>query len=228
MSKPKPIKLGESRAFEVDGMTVVLKRVEPTRYTWKFNGGEEQGNAEQKSRYEIHVNEKHFGWINCPSGFGSGWEIVAFGRADRGTMPDAHVLEAPWKIQHGLMQTDRDILLLLVPRLIREGKLVTREAMDKIIAAKKVAASLRAAQAKIEAAEREERRAKAAAEQREQRKVERAALVERIEGLELVMQRDLSNLERAAVVASLEIFRRELVSHDAHSRAFHDAGLVGR
>lgn len=235
-AKPKPIKMGESLPFEVDGMTVVLKRVEPTYYQWSSDPS--RGPAEQKSRHEILVNEKHFGWINCPSGFGAGWQIVGHGRATETDHAWArlHEMQNPWvvypkKDQLSREPTSRDSLVAMVPDLIRRGALVSRERMDELIAKRVRYEEQVKRERQAEEAKHEARRAREKIETRERRKAERETILDRITGLESVLDRmrgDMTNSEVVAVSGCLDALRRELEIHDGHTAAFYDDEHQGR
>ena len=78
----KPLKIGESRTYTVEGTEVVLTRVEPTYYSYDYSfGGErrEHRTNEQKSRYEVRVENVLRGHIQVASGFGNPWHVSALG-----------------------------------------------------------------------------------------------------------------------------------------------------
>lgn len=134
----KPIKLGESRTYTVEGTEVVLTRVEPTYYSFGYSTGNgerrEHRSAEQKSRYEITVDGVLRGHVQIASGFGNPWHISALGTIRSYAQDwerDRPVSVYSSSIKRADPREDRDGMVLHVPRLIREGLLPTLEEIAK-------------------------------------------------------------------------------------------------
>lgn len=219
-SKTKPMKIGESKTYEVDGMTVVLTKVEPT--TYKLASGLRPV-KQQKGRYEISVNGKLFGHINLATGFETRWEIVSLG----GSSPHSSIYDlerplvvyptkhTPWDERAAL---DRDRLVERVPGFIREDRLATKDAIAARVAEKKRA---EAAQKVIDAREAKERKAQHEAE----KAATRTDRVERAEALEAILETfrpQMTNMQVAALTTAISEVRSAIRHQDDLDEAFSD------
>lgn len=205
----KPMKIGESRSYTVEGTEVVLTRVEPTfySYTFKFNGQDrEQRTNEQKSRYEVRVGGVLRGHIQIASGFGNPWHVSALGTIRPYAADwerDRPVSVYASSIKKNEPREDRDGMVLHIPRLISEGYLPTIEEIAEGKAAyaeqqrrrKEEEEANRARWAK----EREEREAKQAADRKEVHDT-LAAIRDRLQG-------HMSNFEVAVLSSVMEQYK---------------------
>ena len=189
----KPIKLGESRSYMVEGMEVVLTRVEPTYFSYLFGDREHRTN-EQKSRYAVTVEGKLRGHIQVASGFGNPWHVSALGTIRHWAAEwerDRPVSVYSSSIKRSDVREDRDGMVLHIPRLIAEGHLPTAEEIEQGKLDRKESDRLRA--------EEDEARRVQWAKEREEREIVEAAkrkeVFDTLIGIRDRLQGQMSNFE---------------------------------
>lgn len=193
----KPMKVGESRSYTVEGTEVVLTRVEPTyySYTFSFDGQpREQRTNEQKSRYEVRVGGVLRGHIQIASGFGNPWHVSALGTIRPYAAEwerDRAVSVYASSIKKSEVREDRDGMVLHIPRLIREGYLPT---IEEIAEGKAAYAEMQ----RLRKEEEETNRARWAKEREEKAAADAAARKEVYDTLTAIrdrLQGQMSNFE---------------------------------
>lgn len=210
VSKTRPMKIGEERSYEVEGVTIVLRKVEPSVRKYEFRA---EPYKNEKARYEITVGGEVLGFINAASGFGKEWYIQAHGKV-RGDVWEAdhpiNVFPGGIGSYAARREWDRDTLVLQVPRLIAEGKLPSRDVLRAAAEATQQRQTRRAA---------EQDRSLIEGRQKEwfARKAARVARIEQIEALESILTKLRSEMTNAEVHHLGALIDRLKAEHDAEN-----------
>lgn len=205
MSEPAIPKVGKSVVVEVDGRKVELTRVPIRRYSWAHTAAHEAagGHPMEQALLEIRIDGDFVGRASRSHGWGSqAFKIEALWRAHRHGWPDEvrygkvyipfeRELRSPMQIARKAIELRDETLCGDRRQLMTEAEIETASA-----------AHIAEEQRREAQAEEDRKRWAIEREQQRQRAIEHRDEV--LAGLRDIEARtDLSNLERAAIVAAI-------------------------